>query len=190
MGVISTSDFFITISRERGSVGQLLAWLEEVMNRLSVNLTTTVRARFFFFFQAEDGIRDLTVTGVQTCALPILGEIAHQQGNLIQAETIFQEGLGIARELRNREQISALLHELGWIKQKQGNLTEAETYLQEGLTLAHQIEDKERICSILKVLGLVAIHRGDFTQAEVYLREGLSLAQQIQDNEQACLLLI
>src|SRR2546430_3864828 len=27
---------------------------------------------FIFFFQAEDGIRDLTVTGVQTCALPIL----------------------------------------------------------------------------------------------------------------------
>src|SRR2546421_8103520 len=26
---------------------------------------------FFFFFQAEDGIRDLIVTGVQTCALPI-----------------------------------------------------------------------------------------------------------------------
>src|SRR2546430_13429721 len=28
-------------------------------------------AFLFFFFQAEDGIRDLTVTGVQTCALPI-----------------------------------------------------------------------------------------------------------------------
>src|SRR5437588_1844143 len=27
---------------------------------------------FFFFFQAEDGIRDHCVTGVQTCALPIL----------------------------------------------------------------------------------------------------------------------
>src|SRR5690606_40160756 len=26
---------------------------------------------FFFFFQAEDGIRDFHVTGVQTCALPI-----------------------------------------------------------------------------------------------------------------------
>src|SRR5207249_7786997 len=26
---------------------------------------------FFFFFQAEDGIRDRNVTGVQTCALPI-----------------------------------------------------------------------------------------------------------------------
>src|SRR2546430_7152901 len=29
------------------------------------------RCIYFFFFQAEDGIRDLTVTGVQTCALPI-----------------------------------------------------------------------------------------------------------------------
>src|SRR5437879_10889943 len=26
---------------------------------------------YFFFFQAEDGIRDTSVTGVQTCALPI-----------------------------------------------------------------------------------------------------------------------
>src|SRR2546430_7305274 len=35
-------------------------------------LSTLARdIHFFFFFQAEDGIRDLTVTGVQTCALPI-----------------------------------------------------------------------------------------------------------------------
>src|SRR6266568_7506280 len=34
---------------------------------------------FFFFFQAEDGIRDGTVTGVQTCALPIYGPTFHPQ---------------------------------------------------------------------------------------------------------------
>ena len=33
---------------------------------------------FFFFFQAEDGIRDYKVTGVQTCALPISRKFAHQ----------------------------------------------------------------------------------------------------------------
>src|SRR5206468_4402985 len=32
----------------------------------------------FFFFQAEDGIRDLIVTGVQTCALPILARLSFQ----------------------------------------------------------------------------------------------------------------
>src|SRR5205823_11904562 len=34
----------------------------------------------FFFFQAEDGIRDKLVTGVQTCALPISVLLAHQTG--------------------------------------------------------------------------------------------------------------
>src|SRR3989449_8615476 len=38
---------------------------------------------FFFFFQAEDGIRDVAVTGVQTCALPIL-----RVRPLARAETI------------------------------------------------------------------------------------------------------
>src|SRR3989475_2364604 len=33
-----------------------------------------------FFFQAEDGIRDLTVTGVQTCALPIF--VRHEDRRL------------------------------------------------------------------------------------------------------------
>src|SRR5699024_11345622 len=30
---------------------------------------------YFFFFQAEDGIRDRNVTGVQTCALPIYNQV-------------------------------------------------------------------------------------------------------------------
>src|SRR2546430_10917457 len=37
----------------------------------SVSLMRAGLVYIFFFFQAEDGIRDLTVTGVQTCALPI-----------------------------------------------------------------------------------------------------------------------
>src|SRR3712207_8265080 len=39
---------------------------------------------FFFFFQAEDGIRDIGVTGVQTCALPIsYGSSKTFEGNKI-----------------------------------------------------------------------------------------------------------
>src|SRR5256886_8566696 len=37
------------------------------------------RLVMLFFFQAEDGIRDLTVTGVQTCALPICMHTAARQ---------------------------------------------------------------------------------------------------------------
>src|SRR5256886_12250733 len=35
------------------------------------NVMSVQEGVMLFFFQAEDGIRDLTVTGVQTCALPI-----------------------------------------------------------------------------------------------------------------------
>src|SRR5258708_16537201 len=38
----------------------------------------TAVAFHFFFFQAEDGIRDDLVTGVQTCALPILAIAGHE----------------------------------------------------------------------------------------------------------------
>src|SRR5205823_8176354 len=49
---------------------------------------------FFFFFQAEDGIRDKLVTGVQTCALPIL---LHAGGRV-----------GVLREKQNPEVLAYL----------------------------------------------------------------------------------
>src|SRR3712207_7534213 len=62
---------------------------------------------FYFFFQAEDGIRDIGVTGVQTCALPIYeagpllrrdldvarGEHEHLVGDALHAAV---EGVGEA----------------------------------------------------------------------------------------------
>src|SRR5205809_5677303 len=40
----------------------------------------------FFFFQAEDGIRDVAVTGVQTCALPICREVLDIYGRHVKGE--------------------------------------------------------------------------------------------------------
>src|SRR5690606_40895341 len=51
-----------------------------------------------FFFQAEDGIRDFHVTGVQTCALPILvdilGSVLGRLGNQTNQAQNQQNGLG------------------------------------------------------------------------------------------------
>src|SRR6266853_5877453 len=65
---------------------------------------------FFFFFQAEDGIRDLTVTGVQTCALPIsclpypgnyTMRLVRRLTNLVLTEQYGQAGLAVARGERS-----------------------------------------------------------------------------------------
>src|SRR5215813_1487059 len=51
---------------------------------------------FFFFFQAEDGIRDADVTGVQTCALPIyhagIRTLGRHQRDLGCADVLFANG--------------------------------------------------------------------------------------------------
>src|SRR3712207_6973667 len=44
------------------------------MHYLAIFFYASQMSVFFFFFQAEDGIRDIGVTGVQTCALPIFTE--------------------------------------------------------------------------------------------------------------------
>src|SRR3712207_8662335 len=44
----------------------------------------SVCLRYIFFFQAEDGIRDIGVTGVQTCALPIFAEVIEAFGALAE----------------------------------------------------------------------------------------------------------
>src|SRR2546425_12537340 len=56
----------------------------------------------FFFFQAEDGIRDKLVTGVQTCALPILRKDIHveKKGWLydVRAAVALMTNAALARE--------------------------------------------------------------------------------------------
>src|SRR5437879_6982466 len=68
----------------------------------------------FFFFQAEDGIRDTSVTGVQTCALPIWSRRrASDQGNRLRA---LNRWLGVATN--NQAEYHALIEGLkaveGW----------------------------------------------------------------------------
>src|SRR3989442_3060034 len=73
---------------------------------------------FIFFFQAEDGIREADVTGVQTCALPIFsGQIAapHEQVEPICPETVLvaaAESLSAARPGARRETVEAYIKRL------------------------------------------------------------------------------
>src|SRR3712207_2272148 len=55
---------------------------------------------FFFFFQAEDGIRDIGVTGVQTCALPILAVDPRVLVPRPETEHVVEAALGLPRGAR------------------------------------------------------------------------------------------
>src|SRR2546430_3288424 len=72
----------------------------------------------FFFFQAEDGIRDLTVTGVQTCALPISAANATPPSQPATTSTITQPSIsltdnGQSKRPRDARLIHMVLASLG-----------------------------------------------------------------------------
>src|SRR5205807_3805399 len=54
---------------------------------------------FFFFFQAEDGIRDYKVTGVQTCALPIFFGSGSIMQSALKAQEILAEKYNVSADV-------------------------------------------------------------------------------------------
>ena len=55
-----------------------------------------------FFFQAEDGIRDDLVTGVQTCALPILTILTHESVKLEEDGSVNMKKLNKVAKALNK----------------------------------------------------------------------------------------
>src|SRR6266498_2617606 len=63
----------------------------------------------FFFFQAEDGIRDADVTGVQTCALPIFSpgeQMMYANAEQLRRAGYDEEVVRRALDLRSRFEVS------------------------------------------------------------------------------------
>src|SRR5207245_7019740 len=70
----------------------------------------------FFFFQAEDGIRDATVTGVQTCALPISSSPTSRTSPLLTGDVLTG---GLVRDVGE---------DVGTYAIRQGTLTASSNY--------------------------------------------------------------
>src|SRR5690606_40545583 len=68
---------------------------------------------FRFFFQAEDGIRDFHVTGVQTCALPIWIDDLHALDLLGRARVERAQGVAARLERALLEVVAVLGHAVG-----------------------------------------------------------------------------
>src|SRR5260370_12821141 len=75
------------------------------------------RVIVFFFFQAEDGIRDSSVTGVQTCALPIFLKEGRPRSSIFMVGNVMidslQHFLPIAQQSRIGDELG-LKNGTGW----------------------------------------------------------------------------
>src|SRR5689334_1823044 len=89
---------------------------------------------FFFFFQAEDGIRDGTVTGVQTCALPIFSKLQNLGLSLAEIQELVreQDGSGSATVAAQKLK-EAYVQRLSETRRKLEELRELEAELKDSL---------------------------------------------------------
>src|SRR5256885_12017313 len=81
---------------------------------LSLVVTKSREITLIFFFQAEDGIRDYKVTGVQTCALPIssfgvcaLDHVCGSPGDVAQRMVRAADAALYESKLRGRDRVTA-----------------------------------------------------------------------------------
>jgi len=118
-----------------------------------------------------------------------LGRMAERRGEYAQAETLYLEGLELARAHKHGDRTSALLQNLGGLVLKRGEYERAERYLLEGLALARPVGDSERISALLGNLGVLAGSRGDHAGAEAYFRESLDFARPTGHRARICALL-
>lgn len=104
-----------------------------------------------------------------------LGDLVGEQGNYIQAEKYFEQGLTIARQIVNIEWESNLLTNLGLMTRKQGNYVQAETNLQEGLSLARQLGIPQMIANALYEYGNVYLDQLKLQKSEDIFQQMLKV---------------
>src|SRR2546429_8850413 len=80
---------------------------------------------FFFFFQAEDGIRDVAVTGVQTCALPIFSSSgwcrAFETVSAMMCARSLQERRNSGENHKDEHRVECVLHDRAFVPKRQSS---------------------------------------------------------------------
>ena len=106
------------------------------------------------------------------------GWIAEYAGNLDEAITHLEEGLGLSRTLANQTLVCTTLCALANPVRLRGDLRRATALLHEGLSLALTVNDTSQASVALCQLGMMALDGGKHKQAESCLRDALTYARQ------------
>lgn len=115
----------------------------------------------------------------QAAGEQMLGLVAKQCGDFVEAERHYRAALAICRNLGVKGAQANVLSSLGSIARQQAEFAEAEQHYRKALILVQQIDDVEGQAIHAGNLTRLALDRKDFVQARVWLAQAMPLAQLI-----------
>ena len=114
-------------------------------------------------------------------ALNVAGVLAYCQADYPAATALYEESLGIAVELGDRQGIAEALNNLGNVALDQGDLSTARVQHEESLAIRRELGDPRVIARSLHNLGTVAHEQGDYPAAMALYEESLAFVQDAGD---------
>jgi DNA-binding CsgD family transcriptional regulator/tetratricopeptide (TPR) repeat protein len=114
-------------------------------------------------------------------ALLNLGEVAQDQGDYTTAQGLYEQCLGIEREIGDKAGVAGALLNLGRVFRDRGEYERSISYYEESLALYRELEDQPGISDVLNGLAQVAYHQGDSAQAWSLYEQSLALRKEQAD---------
>jgi predicted ATPase/DNA-binding winged helix-turn-helix (wHTH) protein len=111
------------------------------------------------------------------------GGLAFLQCEYSASEQLLREGLGLARELADRESIATSLQLLGSVAREQGDYNRAIELHQESLEIWRALDNKRGIARSLNYMGFASWLQGDFERTAAHCEETLVLFRALGDKE-------
>ncbi len=117
---------------------------------------------------------------VRAMALSAAAGFAYAQSDVDRAETLWQEGLTLSRELGDTRGVASSLDGLAWIAQRKGNnFARARSLLEESLALYREVGDKNAIAGSLFFLADTVSTQGEYGRGRALFEESLALFREL-----------
>ena len=120
-------------------------------------------------------------TATRARALDAAGHLARDRADYDRASALYEESLGLRRELDDRRGTALVLNNLGVVAQLQGDYDRAVAVHDESLALFRTLGDQRGVALSLLTMGTMAQLQGDLVRATAHYEESLALFQALGD---------
>ena len=106
------------------------------------------------------------------------------KGHYEKSEALFQQGLSLAKKIKNQKLKSAIFNGLGNVAQEQGKYSQSLRYFQETLKIEESLHNTSNIGTIYGNMGIIYYRQEDYEKALEYYQKNLEIKIEINQKKQ------